>query len=171
MDSLVAVADLTAYLQRPLDQPAAELALAGASGIVREYCGWTISAEAATFVVDGSGTTLIGLPTLHLTAVTEVRIDGLALEPAGYAWSENGLLQRRAGWPRRFRCVAVDCAHGYGQVPDVVRAVVLALAGRLHTNPDRLVSKTVGGISRTYATGSGDMSELELAMLAGLRLP
>jgi hypothetical protein len=171
MDSLVTTEAFASYLQRDVDTSTAELALQAASGIVRDHCRWDIAEETATFVVDGSGTPILSLPTLRLTDVAEVRLDGVVLDPADCTWSANGLI-RRIGlvWPRRFRCVEVDVTHGWAPIPDGIRAVVLTLASRFYANPDKVLSKTVGGISHTYATTT-DLNDLELALVDGHRLP
>jgi hypothetical protein len=173
VDALVPDDDLAAYLQRDLDRITAELALQAASGVVRDYCRWQISEETATFVVNGSGSTLLRLPTLRLTDVTEIRVDDEIIDAAEYRWTEGGLIERPAyGCPRKFRCVQVDATHGWAIIPDAVRAVVLTLASRYYVNPENLLSKTVGSITRTFsASKGGDMDQMEFALLAGFRLP
>jgi hypothetical protein len=175
MDPLVTVEELASYLQSgTVDRATAELVVAGASGMVRAYCGWIISREETTFTLDGSGHTLLALPTLNLVEVTEVRIDGIvidAYDPEAasewqYRWSAAGVLDRPVGWPRRFRCVEADVVHGYDPVPDLVKLVTLARAGCDYDNPERLTVRAVGAISRSY-----DLSGLETAQLDMFRLP
>lgn len=172
MEPLVTVAELETHLQRDIDPEVAALAVASASGIVRDFCRWIVApAEEATFVLDGSGRTLQGLPTLYLTAVSEVRVDGHPIND--FTWSRRGQLHRDAGWPDRLRSVEVDCTHGYPTTPDTVRAVVLVLATRPATNPEGLRSKTVGAVARSFIfeTMRGDLSELQMAQIGGYRLP
>lgn len=180
MEPLAAAEDLACHLQRDLDRASADLALAGASGLVRRHAGWPISESTETLTRLGGGSVVLGLPTLMLTAVTEVRVGteviaAAELAAAGYmgaeeyTWTPEGQLIRPAGWPRLAQ-VQADCTHGYDPVPDDVRLVTLTLAGRLLANPEALKSKTVGGISRTYG-GSSDLGALETALLDGYRLP
>lgn len=173
MDPLVSEAELATYLGRSVGEEAATLAVATASGIVRDYCRWCISSEETTFVVDGSGTSLLGLPTLRLVEVAEVRIDGVVIDPSEYSWSERGQLSRVAGWPARFRCVEADVTHGWSPTPDSVRAVVLALASSRSVNPEGLRSKTVGAVSKSYVVEAmrGDLSDLQMSLISGYRLP
>jgi hypothetical protein len=166
MDPLVTAEDLASYLQRDLDRSTADLAVAGASGAVRGWCLWDLSAAEVTFTVDGSGSRVLALPTLHLESVEEVRVDGEVIDPSGYTWSAGGLLERAAGWPRRFRAVDVDCHHGYDPIPDLLRLVSLERAARQYDNPQRLASKSVGGVSQSY-----ELTELEMAQLGPYRLP
>lgn len=176
MEPLATLAQLSRSLQRTVDPDAGALALAVASGIVRDYCGWSISEESVTFTVDGSGTQLQSLPTLHLTAVAEVRLFGQALtasdvDAAGYEWSERGQLFRAIGWPNTFRCVQADVTHGYPVTPDGVLAVVLGLAGIGIPNPGgSLASKTVGGVTHTYRDVRGELTDLQVFQLSGYRL-
>jgi hypothetical protein len=174
MQLLVAAEEFAGYLQRDLDRYTAETALAAASGLVRHYCRWPISAESTTFVQDGNGAQLLSLPTLRLNAVTAVRVGGVLLDPGQYEWSRGGQLYRNgAYWPARFRSVEADVEHGYAEVPDEVRAVVLALTTRYYVNPDGLRSKSVGAVSRTFgdAAAAGDLTRLEMSLIAGYRLP
>lgn len=180
MEPLVDVAAFGRYLQRTVDPDAALAALVAASGAVREHCGWSISAETATFVVDGSGTTLINLPTMHLTAVHEVRVLGRAIEPGPlhgwpgttqYAWSQRGQLMRAAGWPGLPRAVEVDVDHGYAETPSTVAMVVCSLAEAFMPNVAReLASKTVGAVTHTYRDMSSAMNVVQTFQLAGYTL-
>lgn len=170
MDPLITTAELNVYLQRTIDPEVAALAVASASGIIRDYCGWSISAETTTFVVDGSGTVLLNLPTLRLISVEEVRVNGAPV--TDYVWAARGQLWRAAGWPAEFRCAEADCTHGYEQTPDAVRAVGLSLAGAAALNPaGSLKSKTVGAVTHTYNDAHDVLTELQAFQLSGYRLP
>jgi hypothetical protein len=170
MDPLVTVDELEYYLQRAgLDANAAALAVAGASGIVRDFCRWHIApAEDVTLTLDGSGTHLLTLPTLYLNVVTEVRVDDVVIDPSEYRWSQRGQLSRTVGWPAGMANVEIDCVHGYAVTPDAPRAVTFVLAARMMANPEGLKAKTVGGVSRQFGD---DLSELQMAQMAGFRLP
>lgn len=174
MDALVTPEEFAGYVQSDLDRYTAELALSAASGLVRSYCRWRISEETATLVADGTGTDLLSLPTLRLTDVTAVRIDGELLDASAWSFSRNGQVRYVDGiWPRRFRAIEVDCTHGYAVTPDEIRAVVFALGARYYVNPQGLRSKTVGAVSRTFVLESmrGDLTEIETVLIAGYRLP
>jgi len=182
VDPLVTAEELADYCRRPLDVAGDGLAVALASGLARLYCGWSISSEQATFVLDGNGTRILSLPTLLLLGVDEVIVNGVVIVAAAddaeagydeYTWSANGQLTRWCGWPYRMRGITVKCAHGYDDTPDAVRAVVFALGADIAGNPEGLISKTVGQVSRTYATKAitQRLTGLQLAQLDGYRLP
>lgn len=182
MEPLVSTAELGRYMQRTLPEEAAALAVASASGVVRAYCKWSISAETTTFILDGTGTIFLSLPTLELTAVEEVRAAGEVLTPATswppgsteYTWSRIGMLRRGLGWPAGFRTVEVDCTHGFDTTPDAVRAVALPLAAATVFNPGgALASKTVGAVTHVYRD-AGQTPELPAGLafqLSDYRLP
>jgi hypothetical protein len=171
VDPLATTAELRRYLQRPIDEDVATLALASSSGLVRDYCGWSISYEETTFVVDGSGTTLLSLPTLYLVSVAAVSVNGIVLPAGAYTWTERGQLHNAVGWPTGFRAVEVDCTHGYEQSPDAVRAVVLARAAVDAFNPgSALASKTVGAVTHTYRDAPDGLSALQAFQLDAYRL-
>lgn len=169
MDPLITAGDLRDYLQRPVDDAAALLAVAGASGAVRSYCRWVLTEELeATLHAAGTGSRVLGLPTLMLTAVTAVRVDGELLDEEDYQWAQRGQLYRPAPacWPLWSR-IEVDCDHGYPAAPDAVQIVALGVAARYLSNPESLRDATTATVTRTYTLG---FTELEAALLAEYRL-
>lgn len=168
MESLVTADEFAGYLQRDLDRYSAELALAGASGLVRIYCGWPISRIAAdVLTVDSHGGTALMLPTLRLNAVTAVGLaDGTTMDASAYTWGTNGVLYKADGWPIGPRAATATVDHGYDPVPDEVRIVVCAVAARLYSNPEGLASKSSGDGGKTF----GQLSDLEVRLIAGHRL-
>lgn len=181
MDPLISAEELALYLGRTdLIPDVLALAVASASGIVRDWAGWSITRETTTFVVDGSTTSLLSLPTLHLNGVTEVRVAGEVLNPSAtgwtsaeqYTWSARGQLFRACGWPCGFRSVEADVDHGYDIAPDAVRAVVFALAAAPAFTPGGsvLLSKTVGAVTHTYRDTPSTLTDLQAFQLSGYRL-
>lgn len=169
MDPLITAGDLDDYLQRPVPPDQAALAVAGASGIIRSRCRWNISREVGvTFKVDGSGTYVLNLPTLRLTDVLSVTVDGGPVDVDDLRWSTRGQLYRDTVWPRWSMIEAVVDS-GYPDNPDVVKIVALSLAARYIGNPQALKSATVGAVQRVYATP--EPNPLELALLDAFRLP
>lgn len=162
MIPLATVGELERHLQRVFDdQGRAEQALVLASGAVRAYCGWDLHLETTTFQVDGDGSQVLSLPTLHLIALDELRINGevIGVTDARYPlWSRKGQLFRAAGWAANLS-VEADVMHGYDPIPDLIKLVVLDLAGRQLSNPEGYSQKTVGVVSVTYA-GSANESGL-----------
>lgn len=173
MDPLVTAEEFASYLQRDLDRATAELAIGGASGVVRNFCRWNVARESATFTLDAIGSTLLVLPTLKLVSVDEVRVGGDVLDASAYTWSQGGQLYAAGRWPVGHRLVEVDVVHGYEPVPDEVKLVTCALAARSMVNPEGLRSKTVGTVAKVFVfeTIRGDLSELEASMISGHRLP
>lgn len=167
MDPLVTPEEFAGYMQRDLDRYTAELVLAGASGLVREFCGgWAIGQVDETFTVDGNGSVVLPLPTLRLNAVTEVRVDGTALIPdTDYVWSANGVLYRFGAWPNGLRNIAADVNHGYDPVPPQVRIVVCAVAAKLYANPEGLSGRSSGDGSRSFIA----LSDVEMQLISGYR--
>jgi len=161
MPPLATVGELETHLQRTFDdQGQAEQALVLASGAVRAFCGWELARENTTFQVDGQGSNILTLPTLELIDVTDIRIDGVSqaldLPVTDYGritWWRKGQLFRHAGWPAR-AVIEVDCLHGYDPIPDLIKLVTLDLAAVNLSNPEGLVSATVGQVSKTWASGS-----------------
>jgi hypothetical protein len=180
VDPLATAETFAGYLQRDLDRYTAELALAGASGVVRSYCGWGISQTVEEWTRDGDGSRVLTLPTLRLTAVQAVTLDATGysdwsdlVAPDDYQWSTDGMLVRRAGWPVGFRNINVRVEHGHQDIPDDVQLVTCSLASRYYVNPEGLRSKQIGGIGRTYLMEAAgrDLTELHTRLLDRYRLP
>jgi hypothetical protein len=146
----------------------AVLVLANASAIVRDHCGWHIAPVIeATLLVDGTGGTVLTLPTLRLVEVSAVRIDGNAV--GNFVAFPRGQLYRCGTWPARPGAVEVDCRHGHETSPGNVEAVVLAIACEL-ARGNSLRQLTVGSVSQTFDTGTDSAAQLRGAQLAGVRL-
>jgi hypothetical protein len=85
-----------------------------------------------TWTVNGDGSTVLAVPSLHLRDVTAVTVDGTALVVADdLEWSEAGYLVRADGWPRKLRSVVVTADHGHNPVPAEIVTVVCSMASRL----------------------------------------
>jgi len=171
-DLLASPETFSSYMQRDLDRATATLCLQGASALVRNYCRWSISQATETFVVDGSGTELLSLPTLKLNTVT-LTVDGTLLDADTYQVASRGQIRRLDGiWPCGLDNVSADTDHGYTIIPDDITLVVCSLASRYYSNPDSLRSKASGDDSRVFGAIviASDFSELALQLLAPYRL-
>ncbi len=167
MEPLVTPEEFAGYMQRDLDRYTADLVTRGASALVRGYCGWGISRADDTWTLNGTGTHVLPLPTLHLTDVPSVVVDGTAYTwGVDYTFDETGLLYRPSGWPVGVRNIVATVTHGYDPVPDDVRLVVCALAAKSYANPEGLTGKSSGDGSRSYAP----LSDLEMALISNYRL-
>lgn len=123
-----------------------------AEALVRSYCGWHIApSRVETFTLDGSGSPLMVLPTLRLTAVTSVTNDGVVVDPATLEWSEAGALRLPCWgyWTWKYRGVVVEATHGYDKAPFDLAGAVQAIASRASNNPG-LASQTRGPFSESY---------------------
>lgn len=168
MAALASAADLDLHLQRSLAADVAALALAGASGAVRAYCGWGLLRESTTFTVDGNGSTVLDLPTLYLVSTSAVRVGGLAIDPAGPqpVVHPRGQLVWANVWPSLTK-VEVEAVHGYLTTPDIVKLLTLTIAARIINNPDNLRSASVGTVSRSY---DAKLTALDMRLLDQYRL-
>lgn len=175
MTPLVSTTELGQWKQLDVDEldtDAAALAVAGASGMVRAWCGWPISQETVTdAVLDGPGSRSLWLPTLRLTAVSSVAVNGDELTVGTqYDWTGYGKLIHRGCWPRTPRSITITYTHGYDPVPDEVKTAALIMAGVLYDNPDMLASYSEAwgpfNESRSYG-GSGAGLPVPVAQMLG----
>lgn len=168
MAAFATPAELASALQvASVDTASATLALNRASGRIRLHCGWSISEETVTDeVFDGTGTRNLWIPTLRLTAVGSLEVDGVALvEDTDYSWTSYGRVVRNGCWPRTARSIVVTYTHGYPSGHpklEAVKDVCLALAGRLYDNPrgSKASTKTAGPFTETDSYGNDPASAL-----------
>ncbi|SLF39509.1 hypothetical protein [Mycobacteroides abscessus] len=117
----------------PENDPLTAQLLAAAIGAVRDYCGWHITPpkEDDEVTIDGSGASELALPTLHLTALTELTEDGAALDVSAIEWSECGMLRKpgRCYWTDRYRGVKAKITHGYDDLP-ALNLAILSMVSR-----------------------------------------
>lgn len=140
----------------------ARLHLATASGAVRSFCQWSLSAETVVERRIRPARTLgsLWLPTLWLRAVTAVVTPSGASLPANeYDWVEHGqvMLTRTIFVRGPYR---VSYEHGYldsSAEMDSIKGVVLGAAARLLDNPFSLRSWATGSESATMAGGNSDV--------------
>jgi hypothetical protein len=150
------------------DTDAATLAVAGASGMIRSHCGWDISQATVTdAVLDGPGSRNLWLPTLKLTAVASVAVNGDPLTVGTqYDWTGYGKLIHRGCWPSTPRSITITYTHGWNPVPDEVKTATLILAGLLYSNPDMAASfsEAWGPFNESRSYGS-DLPPMIASML------
>lgn len=168
---IVLVDDLTAY---QAGDP--QYLIDAATTSVRNYCRWHVTPSITeTVTVDGDGSTILGLRTLHLTAVSSLTVDGVPLDPSTYRWSQVGQVMKTSGAPW-YESVAVTFTHGYDVAPDVA-AVILAAASRAQASPSGVVRTQTAQVSETYSqtgfnqVGGVALFDSEKATLDLYRLP
>jgi len=150
MEPLTTPEELAGYLQREIDRYSAELAVRGASGIIRSICGWDLTRVTETLTVDSNGAAAVKLPTLKINDIMSVTLDGTTVvDTAEYLWSPNGILVARSYWPTG-RLIAAEVDHGYEPIPDDVRIIACAIASRLYGNPEGLAMRVAGDSTRTF---------------------
>lgn len=172
MDGFVTTSDLDAYLSGDKDA-----ALAAATAAMRSYCRWHVAPEVTEVLTVDVESDVILLPSLHVTEVSSVTVDGDVLDADRYEWSTAGVVKARGRcFPRGFRKAQVKLTHGYAEAPEVA-AIVMAAAARSAENPSGISRTQVGQISETYSQAGRDpavggvFNALELAVLDRYRLP
>jgi hypothetical protein len=160
------------------------------------YCGWdpTVAVTNEVVTLDGNGTEVLGLPSLHVTAVTSVVVtdgwgtvhtylstDSPASIGPGYttvAWSENGVLTCKdpclgGVWPEDEGNVAVTYSGGYGTVPAELAAVLASLSARMPQLQSGRTSARLGSAGFAYAASvaAGGLLLVEQMVLDRYRIP
>ena len=159
----------------------------GISAAIRAYCGWHIAPSITeTVTLDGSGSYTLPLPTLHLTALSNVLNDGVAVTPewseAGFArlattwretWDEGPSWSGR-GWTTKLRGVTLTMTHGFNDCPGEIMAVHdrLSMADKIALSGGtvRIGQVSVSGSTSGNAHTSG-MDPYCAAILDRYRIP
>lgn len=159
----ISVPELAAFLHREIDpdDELAEMACDSGSEIVRDYCRQQFNfVEDDEVRLDGSGTDAIMLPELPIVDVTEVSVEGEALDTDQYILGDvnAGILYRlpvTSTWTEGRGNVMVTYSHGYsisgpGNVPSGVRIVAIYVAARIW-DQGIVMNESVGGYSAGYS--------------------
>lgn len=130
--------------------------LKAAEAAVRSYCGWHIAPLVTeSFVLDGTGSRTLFVPSLRVTDVTAAENDGDVLDVTTLEWSADGFLRAPGVWTRKLRGVKLTLTHGFDAVPEVAE-VVRSVADRAKSSPGGVVREQAGSVSLQYsATAPG----------------
>lgn len=139
--------------------------LAAAGETIRNFCQWHIAPSVTVtqqVPIQPDGT--IMLPSLYVTGVESVTLNGLELDPCTYKWFQAGYIKHFRKdyfewplWPlesdRPFReypsplarHAEVTFTHGYPQLPAAVAAVGMELANRAMELPSGVATQISSG--------------------------
>lgn len=123
-----------------------------ASGSVRAEARQAIDlVEDDELVRRGSSENTIMLPERPVGEITSITLDGEELDAD--SWLVDGRdVYRAGGWGHEGLQLVVTYSHGYEEIPEALKTVVLAVAMRAWTNPGGVLSQTLGAASTTFAT-------------------
>jgi hypothetical protein len=110
-----------------------------ATAAVRRYCGWHVApAEVETVTLDGPGSPLLVLPTLHVVSISSIVENDVAVPMDFVKWSVDGRVRKTRNypldsswfgaapwgwWTGEFQGITVTMNHGYDDAPDFDKAV------------------------------------------------
>lgn len=137
-------------MESMLSGAAAPTPAEAAEGAIRDYCGWHVAPVIReTVTLDGTGRSLLKLPSMRVVEVHSVLVDGTDVTSM-VRWSDMGMLEG-IRFPDRFRAVVVEMTHGFDpeDVPGVI-GVLLRAAKRFSTDPT-IRSQAIAGASVSYA--------------------
>lgn len=140
MTDLASPTDLRHFLginHSNLDMGRAKRLLSQASELIRGYCKQEITQVTGdTATLTGRGEPELLVPEQPVVSVASITEDGVAVPASDFDCSSAGVLRRLFGvWGLESdpSVIVVTYTHGYSPVPQDVRAVCLAVAGRAYT--------------------------------------
>ena len=160
--------DLATYLRTATSEEAADgspdildtaLALQlldSATGYIQGACHWHIAPVETVTTRMRLSNNVLDLPTMRLTAVGALNIDGSAnlIRGRDFDFDETGRVEvfsyLLGGWGRT-KYAQITYSHGYAEVPDAVRGVCLEMAAQAYPNPSRHLSETVETTTTVFA--------------------
>lgn len=111
-----------------------------AQAVMVARCGWdpTVAVSDVDLWLSGNGSSLLMLPSMHVTAVSAVEIHNRdndivdTLDTTDFDWDEDGELESRrwCGWPYGKRNIKVTYSGGYDPMPDDLAAALASLGKR-----------------------------------------
>ncbi|MET9286498.1 hypothetical protein [Nocardia beijingensis] len=168
---------LTEYQELIAGTEIEQARLDGVIGDIRDYCGWHIAPAATeTITLDGTGATIVQIPTLQLSAVASVTENGVVLQVTEYEWSADGTLRRLPlgrCWTNRYRGVVVECTHGFDEVPAAIVSVVLDATSDALSTPVGAggeMPETMGPFTFGGTKGAGAFTAAQLRVLDRYRV-
>jgi hypothetical protein len=151
--------ELAGKLQKDLDTYSADQVLTLASALFSREADTWFAPTTATYTTLGTPCPSIDLPFRPVSAVTDVRINSVAVT----GWT---LIKRTLWRPQGFgtSCsippdkVEIDLTHGEATAPDDVKAEVLEIAGQAYDIPvGALVAESIDDYAVKYATTGGGL--------------
>lgn len=134
----------------------ADALLVLASGLIQDETGQSIEQATETVTRPGVWGNLLRLLERPVTAVSSVKIDGVAL--AADDWYLDGdELVRGGGWGGPEAAVEIGYTHGYAaaDVPAAVKTTCLEVVARVWTNPGNARQEGYGLEQVSYASANG----------------
>ena len=136
-------------------------AIAAASAVIRNYCGWHVAPVlecTASLTANGR---MVAIPALMVVSIESVSDGGQELSEGQYEARADGLLRRTCfrSWTRRWEGVEVAYEAGFDAdaVPDVAQACI-NLAEAALAAPAGVASESAGGVSISYSTASASVA-------------
>lgn len=151
---------------------------------VRAFCGWHVApTKREVLVLDGEGTRTVFLPTLRLTELHSLSVNGTPVDLATVQWSPTGIVRYgyapTSGWDGyqftrgQLGGVEADVTHGWETWPLEVLSVVDRLAARTVADPGNLVQ--VGqvrvGVGQDGLPLGGTLTDVDRDVLLRYRIP
>lgn len=151
-NDLVQPSDLAEFPGAPFPETIVDAAVSA----LRDDAGWHIApSRTETMLIDAEGGRRLFLPTMYLTAVSEIRIvsaDPVDIpDPDGYQKSRRGVITASFWWPCRDESVEVDATHGYDTTPPSLFLVVAEYCQLTRMNI-AVRQESAGGEAISYGT-------------------
>lgn len=124
---------------------------------IREYCEWHVAPSyEETITIDGQGSHVIMLPSLWVTDVESVTIDGDLLTVTDFRWYRAGYIKLNRSNHGRWcgddpRSIVIKFTHGYSETPKIFNSVLR----RMHRLDDFILGQAATA-SVSYSLNQND---------------
>lgn len=125
------------------------------SSAIRDYCGWHVAPNIeCTYTGEGDGRLLV-LPSMGVTSVDSLKINGVEIESGGYEWSAAGMVRMKSMlFPDSWRSVV--CVYEAGFDAGAIGQVAAQIASNALVAAPGVANERAGNVSITYnQTGAG----------------
>lgn len=168
---LTTVATLKAWLgttSTTADDQLQRLVTAVSVGVA-EFLRRDLHSQERTETYDGTGSDLLLLRQVPVTAVARVLVDGQELPATSYRMTPLSLVRLGGWWPTGWGNVQVTYTAGYADVPSDVEQAVLEICGYRWREKDRIGVASKGFGQETTTFHLTDMPESARSVLLSYR--
>lgn len=178
MPSLISYEDFMTATGNEMSGSAEQIqaVLDAASNSIRSYCHWHISPSLTCSWRGDADGCIVQLPTMNVTSIHSVIVNGVELAESDYAWRDSGLIRlARPVHDDWGRPVAVEFEAGCDS--DAVAAIVTQVAVNNLVAPAGVLREAAGEVSITYnqtavgVTGGVRLMASDRTLLSSFRLP
>lgn len=136
-----------------VEEGRADALLALATNLIQQEVEQTVEKVASDELLRrGTGADRVRLPERPVISVASVTLGGTVVAPTEWYVDGDELVRIAGGWGSPEEVLKIVYSHGYDTVPAAIKAVCLAMVGRVWVNPGMTTEEQEGEARTVYST-------------------